>query len=75
VRLDETLLSDKTQTPIIRKEQYDLIMNILNAFHPLGVDVTTDAIRKYVIEVRGLRTNIIPDYTYPTFRLRGPLAH
>lgn len=75
VRLNDALLSDQTQTPIISKEQYDLIMNILNVFHPLGVDVTTDAIRKYVLEVQGLNVNVIPDYTYPTFRLLGPLSH
>ena len=57
---------------IIRKEQYDLIMNTLNAFHPVGVEVITRAIRERVIEVREGLLNAFPDYTYPNFRVRGP---
>lgn len=58
---------------IIRKEQYDFIMNILNAFHPIGVEVLTRAIREQVIEVRDRLLDAFPDYTYPNFRVRGPL--
>lgn len=57
----------------IRKEQYDLIMNILNAFHPIGVEVITLAIRKRVVEVRDQLLSAFPAYTYPNFRVRGPL--
>lgn len=66
-------LKDESNAPIVRKEQYDLIMNILNVFHPIGVEVLTEAIRRHVIEVRGQLTNLIPDYTYPNFRARAPL--
>ena len=71
VRLKPSL--ETTSSTIIRKEQYDLIMNILNAFHPLGVEVTTRTIRERVIEVKGQFRNAFPDYTYPNFRVRGPL--
>ena len=37
---------------VIRKDQYDVIMNVLNAFHPAGVEVITRVIRERVIEVR-----------------------
>jgi hypothetical protein len=56
----------------IRKEQYDLIMNILNAFHPIGVEVMTLPIRERVIEVRDQLLSTFPDYTYPKYRVRGP---
>ncbi|HEY5005011.1 MAG TPA: beta-propeller fold lactonase family protein, partial [Ktedonobacteraceae bacterium] len=73
VRLKPTL--ENASTTIIRKEQYDLIMNILNAFHPVGVEVTTSIIRDRVIEVKGQLRNAFPGYTYPNFRVRGPLPH
>jgi YVTN family beta-propeller protein len=57
----------------IRKEQYDLIMNILNAFHPVGVEIITLPIRERVIEVRDQLLSAFPDYTYPNFRVRGPI--
>lgn len=55
----------------IRKEQYDIIMNILNAFHPIGIEVITRAIRERVIEVRDQLLNAFPAYTYPNFRVRS----
>jgi DNA-binding beta-propeller fold protein YncE len=70
VRLKPTL---EDAGAIIRKEQYDFIMNILNAFHPIGVEVLTRAIREHVIEVRDHLLDAFPDYTYPNFRVRGPL--
>jgi DNA-binding beta-propeller fold protein YncE len=57
----------------IRKEQYDLITNILNAFHPIGVEVNTLAIRRHVVEIRNQPFNAFPDYTFPDFRVRGAL--
>jgi YVTN family beta-propeller protein len=57
---------------IIRKDQYDLIMNILNTFHPIGVEVSTRALRERVVEVREGLLNAFPEYTYPNFRVRGP---
>jgi YVTN family beta-propeller protein len=71
VRLTPALEADP-QT-IIRKDQYDLMMNVLNAFHPIGVEVITRAIRERVIEVRAGLLNAFPDYTYPNFRVRGPV--
>jgi YVTN family beta-propeller protein len=58
---------------VVRKDQYDRIMNILNAFHPIGVEVSTRALRERVIEVRAGLLDAFPDYTYPNFRARSPL--
>jgi YVTN family beta-propeller protein len=58
---------------VVRKDQYDRVMNILNAFHPIGVEVSTRALRERVIEVREGLLDAFPDYTYPNFRARGPL--
>src|SRR5262249_420194 len=71
VRLTPALEADPHT--IIRKDQYDLMMNVLNAFHPIGVEVVTRAIRERVIEVRAGLVNAFPDYTYPNFRVRGPV--
>jgi len=57
---------------IVRKEQYDLVMNILNAFHPVGVEVMTQALRERVVELQGSNLEANPDYTYPNYRVRGP---
>ncbi len=70
VRLKPAL--EKEPNVIIRKDQYDRIMNILTAFHPIGVEVNTRALRERVIEVRGQLLNTVPDYTYPKYRVRGP---
>lgn len=69
VRLKPSL---EAANAIIRKEQYDLVMNILNAFHPIGVEVMTEALRQHVVELQGNLLGINPDYTYPKFRVRGP---
>lgn len=70
VRLKDALQNDADI--VIRKEQYDLVMNVLNAFHPVGVEVVTEAIREKVVEVRENLIEVFPEYTYPNFRLRGP---
>lgn len=54
---------------IILKEEYDLIMNILNYFHPIGVEAITQNIRDHVVEVKGDLLQGFPGYTYPDFRL------
>jgi len=54
---------------IIPKHQYDIIMNILNYFHPIGVEVITRNIRKHVVEVRENLLEAFPDYTYPNYRI------
>lgn len=56
---------------IITKAQYDLIMNALNTFHPIGVEVITEAVRERVIEIREGLLSAFPDYTYPHFHVRG----
>lgn len=70
VRLTPTLEADPSV--VIRKDQYDGLMNVLNAFHPIGVEVITRQIRERVIEVREASLNAFPDYTYPNFRSRAP---
>jgi hypothetical protein len=67
VRVKNTL----PNSVVIRKEQYDLIMNILNAFHPIGVEVLTADIRRRVLEVKAGLLEVLPEYTYPNFRLRA----
>jgi hypothetical protein len=52
----------------ISRDQYDLIMNVVHALHPLGVEVLTRAIRPAVVELTG-SPSVDPDYTYPKFRL------
>jgi YVTN family beta-propeller protein len=69
VRLNPAL---EAANAIIRKDQYDLAMNVLNAFHPVGVEVITLPIRRHVVEVRDRLLNAFPDYTYPNYRVRGP---
>jgi hypothetical protein len=60
-------------TPVvIRKDQYDLIMNVLNELHPVGVEVDTRVIREHVVEIRESLLEVFPGYTYPDFRARGP---
>lgn len=53
---------------IIPKDQYDLVMNVLAHFHPIGVEVLTGRIRQHVVEVQGGPSNAFPGYTYPEFR-------
>jgi YVTN family beta-propeller protein len=74
----EVRFSDRLQalelsgTPVvIRKDQYDLIMNILNELHPVGVEVDTRIIRAHVLELSGSLRDVLPDYTYPDFRMPG----
>ncbi|MDJ0343465.1 LamG domain-containing protein [Streptomyces sp. H10-C2] len=58
---------------VITKDQYDLILNILNALHPVGIEVNTRIIRDHTIEVRGDLAAANPDFTYPKFRVRSVL--
>jgi hypothetical protein len=53
---------------IIPKAQYDIIMNVLDAFHPVGVEVRTDHIRKHVREIEQDPTKTFPAYSFPNFR-------
>jgi len=54
---------------VIPKDQFDLIMNILNFFHPIGVEIVTARIRQHVIEVEQDPQKAFPAYTYPDFRV------
>lgn len=62
-----------TPATVITKDQHDLIMNVLNVLHPVGVEVNTAALRAHVVELQGDLSQANPDYTYPRFRVRGPL--
>jgi hypothetical protein len=53
---------------VIPKAQYDIIMNVLDAFHPIGVEVRTDNIRKHVPEIEQDPTKEFPAYSFPNFR-------
>jgi hypothetical protein len=52
----------------IPKNQYDIIMNVLDAFHPIGVEVRTDNIRKHVLEIEQDPAKAFPAYSFPNFR-------
>jgi hypothetical protein len=55
----------------VRKDQYDLVMNVLNALHPIGVEVDTRALRERVVELRGdVLRGVVPGFTFPDFRAR-----
>ncbi|WP_369034214.1 LamG domain-containing protein [Streptomyces adonidis] len=58
---------------VISKDQYDLILNILNALHPVGIEVNTQLIRDHTVEVRGNLAEVNPDFTFPKFRIRSVL--
>lgn len=70
VRLRPPLDSPAT---VLTKDQHDLIMNVLNVLHPVGIEVGTSAIREHVVELKGDLLQVNPDYTYPKFRVRGAL--
>src|SRR5262249_39652619 len=54
---------------ILPKDQFDLIMNLLNYFHPIGVQVITANLRQYVKEIAQKPQLAFPAYTYPDFRI------
>jgi hypothetical protein len=66
IRLNPALEAAKA---IVPKPEYDLIMNILHYFHPLGVEVLTRRLREHVVEVRDNLLNAFPGYTFPDFRV------
>jgi hypothetical protein len=71
VRLNPTLEAQANLK--IRKDQYDLLMNIVNWFHPLGVEVVTRALRSRVVELEQAGAELFPGYTYPVYHNRGPV--
>jgi Concanavalin A-like lectin/glucanases superfamily len=66
IRLKDSL---NVAATIIPKPQYDILMNILSYFHPIGVEVITRNIREHVVEVKDNLLNAFPGYTYPDFRI------
>jgi hypothetical protein len=54
---------------IVPKAQYDIVMNLLDAFHPIGVEVRTDRIRPHVREIEHDPTKAFPAYSFPNFRV------
>lgn len=56
----------------LRKDQYDLVMNALVRFCPIGVEVRTDRLRTRVVEL-ATPDDLVPGYTFPVFRRRGPV--
>ena len=69
VRLAPSLDADPSVT--LSKDQYDLVMNLLNWFHPVGVEVRTDRLRAHVIELGTTVADLVPGYTFPAFRSPG----
>lgn len=69
VRLNDTL--DPQPNVTLRKDQYDLVMNVLNSFHPLGVEVITTRLRAHVLELSQAGADLSPGYTYPVYQHRG----
>lgn len=69
VRLDTPRVP---QTATISRRQYELIMNIISAFVPIGVEARTRAIRDRVEGLGAGQTSEAPIYTFPNFRVRAP---
>ncbi|GKQ37937.1 LamG-like jellyroll fold domain-containing protein [Streptomyces sp. A012304] len=53
----------------ISKDRYDLVLNVLNWFHPIGVEFRTERLRAHVRELAGREadTDVLPAYTFPTY--------
>jgi DNA-binding beta-propeller fold protein YncE len=68
-RLASALDADPAVT--LSKDQYDLVMNVLNWFHPIGVEVRTDRLRAHVVELGTGVADLAPGYTFPGFRTPG----
>lgn len=69
VRLNQALEAQSGVT--LMKDQYDLVMNALNWFHPVGVEVRTDRLRAHVAELSDLNSDLFPAYTFPLYRRAG----
>ncbi|MFE9859068.1 LamG-like jellyroll fold domain-containing protein [Streptomyces sp. NPDC005780] len=70
IRLKPTLESG---AGAITKEQYDLILNILNWFHPVGVECRTDRLR-FLAGLTAGGADLFPVYTLPTYHVADPLS-
>ncbi|WP_306326772.1 LamG-like jellyroll fold domain-containing protein [Streptomyces venezuelae] len=57
----------------VTKEQYDLILNVLNWFHPLGVECRTDRLRALAdLDPEGAERPRL--YTFPTYHVADPFS-
>ncbi|MGX1779383.1 LamG-like jellyroll fold domain-containing protein [Nocardia brasiliensis] len=73
IGLDQRLLDGEAagRPVVLRRDQYERIMNVVNELHPIGVEFETRVIREHVPELKAGQLEIFPAYTYPTYRLRG----
>jgi YVTN family beta-propeller protein len=73
VRFSEAVRAKEASGTVVRlrKDDYDLVMNVLNALHPVGVEVGTAELRNHVAELAD-NLDLFPGYTYPDFRSRRP---
>ncbi|MGW6915286.1 LamG-like jellyroll fold domain-containing protein [Kitasatospora sp. NPDC054939] len=60
---------------VLSKDRYDLVLNILNWFHPIGVEFRTERLRAHVRELSGEEadTDVLPAYTFPTYHRSNEL--
>ncbi|MGW5986137.1 hypothetical protein ACWFRT_10235 [Streptomyces anulatus] len=57
----------------VTKEQYDVILNVLNWFHPLGVECRTDHLRALAdLDPEGAEGPRL--YTFPTYHVADPFS-
>ncbi|MFD7644511.1 LamG-like jellyroll fold domain-containing protein [Kitasatospora sp. NPDC059795] len=52
---------------VIGKGQYDLVLNVLNWFQPIGVEFLTGDLRAHVRELAGADADLLPAFTFPTY--------
>ncbi|MFI9047317.1 LamG-like jellyroll fold domain-containing protein [Streptomyces sp. NPDC053427] len=53
---------------VVSKDQYDLVLNILNWFQPIGVEFRTGRLRGHVRELDDAEPGLPPAYTFPAYR-------
>ncbi|MGW4895340.1 hypothetical protein ACWEQL_24175 [Kitasatospora sp. NPDC004240] len=60
---------DADDQVFLSKDRYDLVLNVLNWFHPIGVEFRTERLRSHVRELSGEEadTDVLPAYTFPTY--------
>ncbi len=69
----EVRLRPELATARISRDQYYLVMNALNTFHPVGVEVLTEQLRSAVVELSASPAGLDPSFTYPPFRVHRPV--
>ncbi|PJN25519.1 LamG-like jellyroll fold domain-containing protein [Kitasatospora sp. CB02891] len=57
----------KDPQAVIGKGQYDLVLNVLNWFQPIGVEFLTGDLRAHVRELAGADADLLPAFTFPTY--------